>query len=209
MDSDAVSLLGVDSTAHVYGGRLCLAIVNSIWYCRGPAPEEHLGTYAELIDLVDGAGWLPDRDALARAAADRPGDARRALAHAVDLREHMLAAFAAHAAGSAAPAAAVASIEKLGTRGLAELHLDPNGAGYRLSWRGASLELPVHQVAASALLLLASPELDRVKQCPGSTCGWVFVDTTRNRSRRWCNSAECGNRSRVQAHYQRTRATSS
>ena len=57
MDSDAVSLLGVDATAHVYGGRLCLAIVNSIWYRRGPAPEEHLGTYAELIDLVAGAGW--------------------------------------------------------------------------------------------------------------------------------------------------------
>jgi predicted RNA-binding Zn ribbon-like protein len=209
MESDAVSLLGVDATAHVYGGRLCLAIVNSVWYRRGPAPEEHLGTYAELIDLVAGAGWLPDRDALARAAGERPNDARRALAHAVDLREHMLAAFAAHAAGAAPPAAALGAIEKLGARGLAELHLDPDRAGYRLGWHGASLELPLHQVAASAVLLLASPDLERVKQCPGPTCGWVFVDTTRNRSRRWCNSAECGNRSRVQAHYQRTRAASS
>jgi predicted RNA-binding Zn ribbon-like protein len=56
------------------------------------------------------------------------------------------------------------------------------------------------------MLLLASIEITRVKQCPGPTCGWVFLDVTRNRSRRWCNSAECGNRSRVQAHYARTKA---
>jgi predicted RNA-binding Zn ribbon-like protein len=55
------------------------------------------------------------------------------------------------------------------------------------------------------MLLLTSAEITRVKQCPGRTCGWVFLDSTRNRSRRWCNSAECGNRSRVQAHYARSK----
>jgi predicted RNA-binding Zn ribbon-like protein len=64
----------------------------------------------------------------------------------------------------------------------------------------------VQQIAVSALLLLSSPEIDRVKQCPGPTCGWVFLDSSRNRSRRWCSSAECGNRHRAQEHYRRTRA---
>jgi predicted RNA-binding Zn ribbon-like protein len=53
---------------------------------------------------------------------------------------------------------------------------------------------------------MTSPDLKRLKQCPGRSCGWVFLDDSRNQSRRWCDSRECGNRERVRAHYQRTRA---
>jgi predicted RNA-binding Zn ribbon-like protein len=61
-------------------------------------------------------------------------------------------------------------------------------------------------LVAVTVLLLASAERDRVKQCPGPTCGWLFLDSTRNRSRRWCDPAECGNRERVKAHYARQKS---
>jgi predicted RNA-binding Zn ribbon-like protein len=90
---------------------------------------------------------------------------------------------------------------------LAALRLTARGDGsFALGWPDPTIDVPVQQIAVSALLLLSSQELDRVKQCPGPTCGWVFLDSTRNRSRRWCSSAECGNRNRVQAHYRRTHA---
>ncbi len=45
----------------------------------------------------------------------------------------------------------------------------------------------LHAIARSAAELLISPELGRVRQCADTIdgCGWLFLDTTRNRSRRW------------------------
>lgn len=205
MAPDAVSLLGADATSHFRGGRLCLALVNSVYWRRGPDPEEHLGSYADLLALVDEAGWIPDADALSGEAAQRPEEAARVLRAALDLRERLLSVFAAHAAGNDAPEADLAAVQKIASRGLAALRLVPARPGYRLSWPPSRLDLPVLQAAVSAVLLLGGPELPRVKQCPGPTCGWVFLDTSRNRSRRWCDSRECGNRDRARNYYQRNR----
>jgi predicted RNA-binding Zn ribbon-like protein len=66
-------------------------------------------------------------------------------------------------------------------------------------------------VAASALVALvrrsSQPHWTRVKACPGPNCAWVFVDRSRNGSRRWCDMAECGNRAKGAAFRARTRAT--
>jgi len=37
-------------------------------------------------------------------------------------------------------------------------------------------------------------------------CGWLFLDETRNRSRRWCSMKDCGNRAKARRHYRRRRA---
>jgi predicted RNA-binding Zn ribbon-like protein len=163
-------------------------------------------TYPELVELVQRCGWLPDPPRLLRNAARRRGDADLVLAAAQQLREALFQVFSAVAAGASVPPQALATVELRGTAGLATLHLDPAGTGYRLRWRGANLEQPLHLAGASAVLLLTGAEVGRVKQCPGPTCGWLFLDTTRNRSRRWCETSECGNRNRVQAHYRRSRA---
>jgi predicted RNA-binding Zn ribbon-like protein len=206
VESEAVSLLGADRTSRVYGGRLCLALVNSVWWRRSGTPQDQLTGYPELVEFVAAAGWLPHANELVRQAAERPADAARAFRRALHLREQLLAVFAACAAGGRPPDSALQVVERTGAAGLAGLRLQPGAAGYRLAWTSSSLDLPAQQAAVSAVLLLASTEISRVKQCPGPTCGWVFLDSTRNRSRRWCNSAECGNRSRVQAHYARSKS---
>ncbi len=208
MDIDAVPLLGRDSTPHEVGSRLCLAAVNTVAWRRGPAPQERMRGFTDLTELVTDAGWLADRTSLEAHAAADPHGSDRAVAHGRELRERLLAVFAAVAAGEPPPPEALAYVEKHAARGLAALRLTAAADGrFALGWPEPSLETPVQQIAVSALLLLASEELDRVKQCPGPTCGWVFLDSTRNRSRRWCSSAECGNRHRAQEHYRRTRAT--
>jgi predicted RNA-binding Zn ribbon-like protein len=58
-------------------------------------------------------------------------------------------------------------------------------------------------LAVADLLAHDHPELRR---CHGDGCGWLFLDTTRNHSRRWCDPADCGNRARVRAYTQRQRA---
>ena len=58
----------------------------------------------------------------------------------------------------------------------------------------------------SAAELLTSPDLPLVRECAGYDCGWLFMDTTKNRSRRWCDMATCGNRAKGRRHYERRRA---
>jgi predicted RNA-binding Zn ribbon-like protein len=48
---------------------------------------------------------------------------------------------------------------------------------------------------------------DRLRRCDDQGCGWLFLDTTRNHSRRWCSSRDCGNRDRARRHYTRSRTT--
>lgn len=55
--------------------------------------------------------------------------------------------------------------------------------------------------AHSALRLLAEDEIARLKIC--GSCGWLFVDRSRNRSRAWCDMAVCGNRVKANRHYHR------
>jgi len=69
--------------------------------------------------------------------------------------------------------------------------------------RGADLP---HALALAALRLLRSPEATRVGRCSDATCGWLYLDHSRNRSRRWCSSADCGNRERVRRHHARAAA---
>jgi predicted RNA-binding Zn ribbon-like protein len=60
-------------------------------------------------------------------------------------------------------------------------------------------------LAICAELLTSSDRLTRVHQCEGETCGWLFVDSTRNRSRRWCVMSDCGNVAKVRRFRQRNR----
>lgn len=63
-----------------------------------------------------------------------------------------------------------------------------------------------HAIAIAAEDLLRSPDAERVQECAGTGCGWLFIDRSRNHSRRWCSSADCGNRDRVRRHESRRRS---
>jgi predicted RNA-binding Zn ribbon-like protein len=60
-------------------------------------------------------------------------------------------------------------------------------------------------VALSAAAVFGSDDVERLKQCAGAACGWLFVDTTRNHSRQWCEMADCGNLVKVRRFRQRQR----
>jgi predicted RNA-binding Zn ribbon-like protein len=55
---------------------------------------------------------------------------------------------------------------------------------------------------------LTSAKLGRVKVCGGEGCGWMFLDESRNASRKWCESRDCGNRERVRQYLARKKRTS-
>ena len=70
----------------------------------------------------------------------------------------------------------------------------------------AGLERPVLELAREAADLLAGTDLRHVKACPGTHCGWLFVDSSGRR--RWCTMEVCGNRAKARRHAERQRARS-
>jgi len=68
----------------------------------------------------------------------------------------------------------------------------------------AGLVIPIVESAADALVL---GELARVRRCADPRCGRVFLDNTKNRRRRWCDMATCGNRAKAARHREKTRAS--
>jgi predicted RNA-binding Zn ribbon-like protein len=62
------------------------------------------------------------------------------------------------------------------------------------------------RVAQSAGELLTSEWVDRLGLCRGDRCMWLFVDKSRNRSRRWCDMGDCGNLAKVRAFRERAKA---
>ena len=49
----------------------------------------------------------------------------------------------------------------------------------------------------AAVELLTSDAVEHIGRCADDSCGWLFLDTTRSRTRRWCDMKVCGNRNKV------------
>ncbi len=94
------------------------------------------------------------------------------------------------------------------TLALPHLRVTWSPAGFAREWERGSpaLDQVLWPVSWSAAELLTHGPLDRIRECPGQgNCGWLFLDLTKNASRRWCDMRVCGNRAKARRHYTRTR----
>ncbi len=188
------------------GGALCLDFANT-WGDRGRPGSERLLGYPDLVTFALQTESLEPAEAealLDRTCRDADA-AGQAFAEARRLREALYRLFSARAAGRRPPAGDLDRLNAYLAEALAGLRLAPRGEGY--VWRGAGtgevLTAPLRPVVRSAAELLTSEELDRVRECDGASCTWLFLDRSRNRSRRWCSMESCGNRAKARRHYHR------
>jgi len=189
---------------------LCLSFANTRVWRRSDRPVELLTDYGALVEWSQASGVLTTQQgaAMLAAAVQRPAVAAAAFTQAITLREAIYRLFAAVAQGHHADTADVHAVNVVLSVAMAQARLRQTSAGFQWDWltNGAALEVMLWPIARSTVELLIVPDVMRVKQCPGPQCGWLFLDTSRNQSRRWCTMKLCGNRARVQQHYQRTRA---
>jgi predicted RNA-binding Zn ribbon-like protein len=208
------------------GGVVCLDFVNTVGWRLTDRPSEYLRSYEDLVDWGREAGLLAleERKGLFRQATLDPEGAREALSRALALREAIHRAISSAIAGesqdesddlSSELSADLSTLNRELSIALSRLRVMPAGGAYGWGWDwsgddgGTRLDRPLWPVAQSAAELSTSPKLGRVKLCAGEGCGWVFVDDSRNGSRRWCDSRDCGNRERVRRHLARKRASGS
>jgi predicted RNA-binding Zn ribbon-like protein len=202
MSIDALTLVG---------GNLALDFMNTVGDHLAEQPGEWLKSYDDLVQWGTQAGAVTrdEGDDLLRMAAEQPDQAEAALVRARETRETLYRLFLS-AIRNAQPNA-----DDLGTlnRALAEAPARTE-MGYvdgQYIWRvpaaGRSLDAVTWRALWAAADLLASDRLDQVKVCEGDACGWVFLDTSRNRARRWCSMSDCGNRAKANRYYRRHKGT--
>ncbi len=194
---------------HLSGGRLCLDFANTVSWRRSEHPIERLNTYRDLVAWSRQAGILPSREAdrLARAGIRRPAEAARVLRAAVELRELIYRIFSQVADGDPPRPADLATLNARLHEALGRLEVVPKGGRFSLEWPAGAqaLDRMLRPTVRSAAELLTSADLHRLRRCAASNCGWIFLDTSRNRSRRWCDMRVCGNRAKVRRHLERKR----
>jgi predicted RNA-binding Zn ribbon-like protein len=172
------------------GGRLCLDFVNTIHDRHAANVEDYLQQPQRFIEWCVRAGALHPGDGV---RAPRTATARTALMREVTtLRRHLHALFAARIDGLAPPAEAVRVLDRWLHLAWADQSL---GADGHLHWRAdrRDARLPLKRIALDALDLLGDPSASRARRCANTTsCGWLFLDTSKNQHRRWCAMETCG-----------------
>jgi predicted RNA-binding Zn ribbon-like protein len=198
-----------DYLFEISGGSLCLDFTNTVDWRPSPRRRELLNSYEDLISWSEQAGALGGKEArrLRRRAAAQKGRAASVLRRARHLREAIFGVFVAAASDARPPAEALALINEALPGALGRLRLSGGAEGVGWTWTDEpALDRMLWPVLRSAADLLTSGDLDRVRVCAADKCDWLFLDKSRNRSRRWCDMTVCGNRDKVRRHYERSRA---
>jgi predicted RNA-binding Zn ribbon-like protein len=199
-----------EETFRCPGGALCLDFCNSGQGIRGSSKQEWIAGYGELIDwLKAGQAIGAAQAARLRAAEERaPEKAREIWTRAIELREALARVLLARTEGKKPQPADLKVIDAEYARSAPFARLAPTDEGFAWSL-DPSAEAPdaaLRPIVESAVALLTSERLARLRRCGNSTCYWLFVDETRNCSRRWCEMASCGNVMKVRRHRARQRA---
>jgi predicted RNA-binding Zn ribbon-like protein len=193
------------------GGHLALDFVNTVdWRDDPDRRKELLADFDDLLDWAKAAKLVGPTEVRTMAAeAERgPGRAMRGLRRARRLREVLARLLTAAAGGSRPAARDLRLLNAFLAAAMRLRRLDARGTAYAWSWgaeKEADLDSLLWPIVLAAADLLASDHRAELRSCGGEGCGWLFLDTSRSRRRRWCTMRGCGNRAKARRFYQRTR----
>jgi predicted RNA-binding Zn ribbon-like protein len=200
---------GAGDRFELTGGRPCLDLANTLEARATPRPRELLRSYADLLAWGEQAALLSRGEArrLRDRARRRGREAEAARRRALSLREALYSVFSALAAGSAVPPRALRFLNAALPGVLARLRIASGKGAFAWGWSAETdFDRVLWPVIQSAGELLTSPARERLRECAAPDCAWLFLDASRNRSRRWCDMSVCGNRAKARRHYRRERA---
>jgi predicted RNA-binding Zn ribbon-like protein len=178
-------------------GHPALDFVNTLdWRFRESGTEELLHTYGDLLRFTAQSQLLTPRQAqqLQRAISNRTG--ARVLESSTKLRESLAQAFYAVLDGQSPSATTLGNLDR---------HFKAAHDNQKLSWNQphfewclsgmeSKAELPLWLLALTTSDLMTGESMHLVRACDNPECRWLFLDTSKNHTRRWCDMKLCGNR---------------
>ena len=187
------------------GGAQPFHLVNTVYAWRGENLHEYLSNYADVLAWCEKVGLLKKETLRQlKAAADaQPGAAEKAYQSIIQIRALLYHFFSAVAASNkAALTSLLDPFNKHIHEALAHFSWTPAKAGLQFVHQTeASLLLPLWLVLKAAHDRLLTEDQARIKECP--RCGWIFLDTTKNGKRRWCNPQSCGSVEKSKRYYRK------
>jgi predicted RNA-binding Zn ribbon-like protein len=192
------------------GGPLCLNFTNTVNTRISSLHHDYLAHYTDLIEWGRHVGILSESQTkyLEQEAIQDPAKASEILNQAIALRETIYRIFVAFARQKPPATADINALNAEIKRAFAKLHIAPFKKGLQWDWdrNPQAMDLPLFPIVKSAADLLTSDELPKVKQCANREhCDWMFLDTSKNQSRRWCCMSVCGSRHKSRQYYRRKR----
>jgi predicted RNA-binding Zn ribbon-like protein len=190
------------------GNAPSLDFVNTVHSRYEVGAHDYLPSYGELLE------WARDGDlitvqrqrSLKRAAVDEPRKAARALRRAQELRDLLYRLFLTVIRGKRpSPDDMTAFNRWVGEMsGCRRVEHTERGLAWGWETGEGALEEPLWPIVLSTIELLTTDDATRIKECPAPDgCGWLFLDKSKNSTRRWCNMRTCGNIAKARRHYHR------
>ena len=193
-------------------GHPALEFTNTVNDHASSEPGETLFGYEHLLGWAQRVGLLSPAqvEALRRKAKRQPNEAAAAFAQSIELREAVYRIFVALTKGQSPLDSDLNILNNILTRLTDGARVRHRADGFEWEWNldEDALDMPLRLIALSTVDLLTSEYCQRVGQCADKDgCGWLFVDTTKNHSRRWCDINDCGNRAKQRRYQARERKT--
>ena len=202
------------------GGRLCLDFINTVDGRKSDTPRKEsrslervvgdkLADYSDLVEWSRHSGIVTATEAerLIQASKRNARAANDVFDRAIALRESLYRICKAIIIGRQPQTVDLETVndELVGARTHERLTHETNG--FTWEWVSeAALDRMLWSIAQSAAELFTTGDLSRLRECSGEECGWLFEDTSKNRSRQWCVMQDCGNVAKVRRFRTRVRS---
>lgn len=189
------------------GGRLCLDFVNTLDWRGRDTPQEFLNTFHDLVIWSRHVGITSKEETrrLYRLAEQSGSNASKVLKRAIRLRETIYRLFSASITGQEPDKEDLSFFNENLSLSMKDSKITRTAEGYSWDSIGNKKQLDwiLNPIIHSAVDILVSDELKKVKACADPACGWLFYDISRNQSRRWCDMNDCGNRAKAGRFYKK------
>jgi len=195
------------------GGQICLDFINSVGgrireeesdSLNYKILEDKLESFTDLVDWGKNTGILNEGSAkkIILFASQNEKAAKRIHQKALTLRESIYRIFLCLTEKIEIPQEDIDLLnnECTAARDKQKLFFQSNKFVWNFEPCNVDPESIIWHIALSAAELLISEQLNRIKQCPGDNCGWLFLDTSKNGSRQWCDMKVCGNLAKVRRY---------
>jgi len=198
------------------GGRLCLDFVNSVGGRRLALPsekgsavrEDKLNDYGDLLAWSQHVGLLTEGEMQKLLRESRQqAEAAAVFARAMELREAIYRICKALLNKSLPRQSDLERLNQELIMAYGRVRLAAREDNFVWEWMDTknSLDRMLWLIADSAAEFLTTGDLTRLRECGGEDCGWLFEDTSKNRSRQWCDMRDCGNLAKVRRFRTRSR----
>lgn len=163
--------------------------------------SDKLKSYEDLIAWSLKAELIDEKEAkkLLRMSQDSSKAAEEVLKRAVNIRESLYRLFKSSIENWQPEPEDLEKLNLELTEARKHQKLSSAKNGFRFEWtdREDALDLMLWQISEAAAQILVNGDLSRLEKCGNDVCNWLFLDTSRNRRRHWCDMKDCGNLAKV------------